>query len=158
MDSAFDDVRNQIREVYDDKQYYFARTIVLERLNRKLQQQVDLAEVASKMSRRVRRALLTRLEYLRERLETTTQRLSASVSANEPPEYAENASPPPLHCAVCYSNVAEWGFYHKTTVHLSLCHECAAMSSDVCPTCRQPGKLVRVYHSGISPYTEHASV
>ena len=158
MDSAFDDVRNQIRELYDDKHYYFARTIVLERLNRKLQQQVDLAEVASKMSRRVRRALLARLEYLRDKLETTTQQLSASVSANEPPEYSENASPPPLHCIVCYSNVAEWGIYHEKTVHLSLCHACAAVSPEVCPTCRQPGKLVRVYHSGISPYTEHASV
>ena len=158
MDDTFNSVRAQIRQLYEDKNFYFAQTIVLEQINRRLQREVDLAEIASKMNRRVRKALLSRLEFLRERLDETTQRLDAYANAAAPPDEDDQTVPPPLHCVVCYAKVAEWGVYHEKSVHLSMCHGCAAMSPEVCPTCRQPGKLVRVYHAGISPYTEHASV
>jgi len=148
-------VLEQLREVCVENAQHRLQSYISEETSKQLQTQLDLADISSKMNRRIRRALLDRLHFLRTELDNKTQKLEALLLASKPLAPEDPACSPPLYCVACYGRVAEWGIYHKSSVHLCLCHDCAARSPDVCPTCREPGKLVRVHHAGISPYCEH---
>lgn len=139
---------NLVADMCNENQYYYTRMKLLER-------QVELAAFASKMSIRIRRALLERLRQLRIQLDAKTQRLEALLLASQPSTPPDPLCTPPLYCVACYAKIADWAVYHNNCAHLSLCHDCAARSPAVCPTCREPGKLIRIYHAGVSPYSEH---